>query len=47
MRNCRRNRTAVYLPFAQSGGRLLFHLYSRLYERTSLIVSTVETGNDS
>jgi DNA replication protein DnaC len=24
-----------YLPFAQSGGRLLFHLVSRLYERTS------------
>jgi len=24
-----------YLPFAQSGGQLLFHLVSRLYERTS------------
>ena len=24
-----------YLPFAQSGGQLLFHLISRLYERTS------------
>ena len=23
-----------YLPFAQSGGQLLFHLVSRLYERT-------------
>src|SRR5208337_185524 len=23
-----------YLPFAQSGGQLLFHLISRLYERT-------------
>jgi DNA replication protein DnaC len=23
-----------YLPFAQSGGPLLFHLISRLYERT-------------
>jgi DNA replication protein DnaC len=22
-----------YLPFAQSGGQLLFHLVSRLYER--------------
>src|SRR5438876_11550492 len=27
-----------YLPFAQSGGQLLFHLVSRLYERTSIIV---------
>jgi hypothetical protein len=24
-----------YLPFAQTGGQLLFHLVSRLYERTS------------
>jgi DNA replication protein DnaC len=29
-----------YLPFAQSGGRLLFHLISRLYERTSIIITT-------
>jgi DNA replication protein DnaC len=29
-----------YLPFAQSGGQLLFHLISRLYERTSIIVIT-------
>jgi DNA replication protein DnaC len=29
-----------YLPFAQTGGRLLFHLISRLYERTSVIVTT-------
>ncbi len=29
-----------YLPFAQSGGQLLFHLVSRLYERTSVIVTT-------
>jgi DNA replication protein DnaC len=28
------------LPFAQSGGQLLFHLISRLYERTSVIVTT-------
>jgi DNA replication protein DnaC len=27
-----------YLPFAQSGGQLLFHLVSKLYERTSIIV---------
>ena len=29
-----------YLPFAQSGGQLLFHLISRMYERTSVIVTT-------
>ena len=29
-----------YLPFAQSGGQLLFHLISRLYEHTSIIVTT-------
>ncbi len=29
-----------YLPFAQSGGQLLFHLVSRLYERTSIILTT-------
>jgi DNA replication protein DnaC len=29
-----------YLPFAQSGGQLLFHLISRLYERTSIVVTT-------
>jgi DNA replication protein DnaC len=29
-----------YLPFAQSGGQLLFHLVSRLYERASIIVTT-------
>ena len=29
-----------YLPFAQSGGQLLFHLITRLYERTSIIVTT-------
>jgi DNA replication protein DnaC len=28
-----------YLPFAQSGGQLLFHLVSRLYERTSILVT--------
>jgi len=29
-----------YLPFAQTGGQLLFHLISRLHERTSIIVTT-------
>ena len=29
-----------YLPFAQSGGQLLFYLVSWLYERTSVIVTT-------
>ena len=29
-----------YLPFAQSSGQLLFHLVSRLYEQTSVIVTT-------
>jgi hypothetical protein len=34
------DRAEAYLPFAQSGGQLLFHLISRLYERTSIIVTT-------
>ena len=29
-----------YLPFPASGGALLFHLISRLYEQTSVIVTT-------
>lgn len=29
-----------YLPFSQSGGALLFHLISKLYERTSIIITT-------
>jgi DNA replication protein DnaC len=29
-----------YLPFAQAGGQLLFHLISRLYEQTSVVVTT-------
>ena len=29
-----------YLPFAQTGGQLLFHLVSRLYEQTSVMVTT-------
>ena len=27
-------------PFAQTGGQLLFHLVSKLYERISVIVTT-------
>ena len=41
---CRKNFLVLdelgYLPFAQSGGQLLFHLISRLYEQTSVIVTT-------
>jgi DNA replication protein DnaC len=29
-----------YLPFSQNGGALLFHLLSKLYERTSVIITT-------
>jgi DNA replication protein DnaC len=29
-----------YLPFSPSGGALLFHLLSRLYERTSVVITT-------
>lgn len=29
-----------YLPFSQSGGALLFHLLSKLYERTSIMITT-------
>lgn len=29
-----------YLPFSQSGGALLFHLLSKLYETTSVVVTT-------
>jgi DNA replication protein DnaC len=29
-----------YLPFSQAGGALLFHLLSRLYERTSVVITT-------
>lgn len=41
---CRKNFVVFdelgYLPFAQAGGQLLFHLISRLYEQTSVIVTT-------
>src|SRR5208282_2391576 len=29
-----------YLPFSQPGGQLLFHLISKLYENTSLLITT-------
>jgi len=29
-----------YLPFSQSGGALLFHLLSKLYEHTSVLITT-------
>lgn len=29
-----------YLPFSQTGGALLFHLISKLYERTSVMITT-------
>jgi DNA replication protein DnaC len=29
-----------YLPFSASGGALLFHLLSSLYERTSVVITT-------
>ena len=29
-----------YLPFSQTGGALLFHLLSKLYERTSVVITT-------
>jgi DNA replication protein DnaC len=29
-----------YLPFSKNSGALLFHLISRLYKQTSLIVTT-------
>jgi DNA replication protein DnaC len=29
-----------YLPFSKNGGQLLFHLISKLYERTSILITT-------
>jgi DNA replication protein DnaC len=29
-----------YLPFSQAGGALLFNLISKLYEKTSIIITT-------
>jgi len=33
-----------YLPFSQAGGAMLFHLISKLYERTSLITTNLSFG---
>ena len=30
----------AYLPFSQAGGALLFHLLSKLYEHTSVVITT-------
>ena len=38
--SCPNNRDHRYLPFPVSGGQMLFHLISRLYERTSIVLST-------
>lgn len=32
-----------YLPFSQAGGALLFHLLSKLYERVSVLITTILT----
>ena len=29
-----------YLPFSQAGGALLFHFTSKLYEHTSVVITT-------
>ena len=38
--HCRAMDELGYLPFSASGGALLFHLLSKLYERTSVIITT-------
>jgi len=35
-----------YLPFSASGGTLLFHLLSKLYERTSVAITTNLSGRE-
>jgi len=35
-----------YLPVIQSGGQLLFHLISKLYENTSLLITTNQAFSD-
>lgn len=34
----------TYLPFAQSGGKFIFHLISRLYERNSITTTNLAFG---
>ncbi|OVZ64147.1 hypothetical protein CDO46_10920 [Pigmentiphaga sp. NML030171] len=36
----RQSSSICYLPFSASGGALLFHLLSKLYERTSVVITT-------
>ena len=36
-----------YLPFSQAGGAMLFHLLSRLYEHTSVLITTNWTSRNS
>ena len=38
--HCRATDELGYLPFSASGGALLFHLLSNLYERTSVVITT-------
>jgi len=38
--HCRAMDELGYLPFSSSGGALLFHLLSKPYERTSIIITT-------
>jgi DNA replication protein DnaC len=35
-----RGESCSRLPFSSSGGALLFHLLSKLYERTSVVIAT-------
>ena len=37
---CRAVDELGYIPFPKSGGALLFHLISKLYEKTSVIITT-------
>lgn len=37
---CTWKRDRVNLPFSQAGGALLFHLLSKLYEHTSVVITT-------
>ena len=35
-----------YIPFPMSGGALLFHLISKIYEKTSVIITTCSIPDD-